>query len=249
MTLQDRSIVVTGAASGIGRQVALQLAGFGCKLTIADVNESAARDVVAEIVSNGGMAQFVRTDIAIEADVEAMVDAAVSAYGRLHGACNCAAISQGNKPLAEIEVEDWDRCHAINARGTFLCNKHEIKAMLESGGAIVNVSSTSAVRGFPGLGEYASTKASIVSITRSAAVEYSARGIRVNAIMPGFTLTENAKVVLAGNPELAAQTVGLHPIGRGAEPEEIAASVCWLLSDQASFMTGAIVPVDGGMTA
>ena len=249
MSMNDKSVVVTGASSGIGKEIALQLAAKGCKVTLADVNESAGSAVVSEIESNGGTAQFVSTDIANEASVKNMVESAVATYGKLDGACNSAAISQSNLPLTEISVEAWDRCHAVNARGTFLCNKHEILAMLQHGGAIVNISSTCAVKGVPGLADYASTKASIVSVTRSAAVEYSAQGIRVNAIMPGFTLTENGKIALSKNPELEEITAGLHPIGRAAEPEEIGAAVCWLLSDEASYVTGAILPVDGAMTA
>ena len=247
--MNNKSVIVTGASSGIGKEIAVKLAALGNQVTLADINEGPGSEVVAEIEAAGGQAQFVATDISSEASVKNMVASAVAAYGGLNGACNCAAVSQGNKLLAEIEVEDWDRCHAINARGTFLCNKHEISAMLESGGSIVNISSTCAVKGFAGLGEYASTKASILSITRSAAVEYSAEGVCVNAVMPGFTLTENGKKALAGNPELEARTVGLHPIGRAAEPIEIAEAACWLLSDASSFVTGAIIPVDGGMTA
>ena len=248
MSVSDKSIIVTGASSGIGKEIALQLAGKRCQVTLADVDEIAGSAVVSEIESNGGTAQLVRTDIADETSVKNMVESAISAYGKLDGACNSAAISQSNKPLTEVTVEDWDRCHAVNARGTFLCNKHEIQAMLQSGGAIVNISSTCAVKGVPGLAEYASTKASIVSVTRSAAVEYSAQGIRVNAIMPGFTLTENGKIAISKNPELEAMTAGLHPIGRAAEPEEIAAAACWLLSDEASYVTGGVIPVDGAMT-
>lgn len=249
MDLKDKSVIVTGASSGIGRQIALKLAALGCRVTLGDVNEQSGLQVVSGIESAGGRAQFVNTDISDESSVQHMVASALSAYGKLDGACNSAAVPPSNKPMTEIAVEDWDACHAINARGTFLCNKHEIAAMLEKGGSIVNISSTCAVRGFYGLGEYASTKASIVGITRTAAVEYASQGVRVNAIMPGFTLTENAKVALAANPTLAAQTIAMHPIGRGAEPEEIAEATCWLLSDQASFVTGAVVPIDGGMTA
>ena len=249
MNLKDKSMIVTGASSGIGRQIALKLAALGCQVTLGDVNERAGLDVVSDIETAGGRAQFVRTDISDESSVQHMVASAVSTYGQLDGACNSAAIPGCNKPLTEISVEDWDHGHAVNARGTFLCNKHEIAAMLEKGGSIVNISSTAAVRGLFGLADYSSTKASIVSVTRTAAIEFASQGVRVNAIMPGFTLTEHGKKSLKENPTLEAQTIALHPIGRGAEPEEIAEAVCWLLSDQASYVTGAVVAVDGGMTA
>lgn len=249
MNLQDKSMIVTGASSGIGREIALKLAALGCRVTLGDVNEKAGLEIVSDIETAGGRAQFVKTDISDESSVRQLVASAASAHGKLDGACNSAAITGSNRTLTEISVDDWDRCHAVNARGTFLCNKHQIAAMLEKGGSIVNISSTAAVRGFYGLGEYSSTKASIVSLTRTAAIEFASRGVRVNAIMPGFTLTEHGKEALSGNPTLEAQTIGLHPIGRGAEPEEIAEAACWLLSDQASYVTGSVIAVDGGMTA
>ena len=246
--LNGKSIIVTGAGAGLGRAVALSLAKEGSKVTIGEINEKTGAATLAAIEETGGQAQFVKTDISDENSVTRMVETAISAYGQLDGACNNAAVPQSNKSLHEVTLEDWDRVHSVNSRGTFLCIKYEIAAMLGKGGAIVNVSSTGAVRGFPGLTEYSASKAAILGLTRSAAVEYASQGIRVNAVMPGFILTEGGKAALAENPELEAITTSLHPIGRGAEPEEIAAAIVWLLSDEASFVTGACNAVDGGIT-
>ena len=242
----DRSIIVTGAAGGIGRSTALLLAENGCRVTVADILEEGGCETVEMITSAGGQAQFVKTDISDESSVGQMVEFAVSTYGKIDGACNNAAIGPKFKCLHELTAAEWDRCHSINTRGTFLCIKYEIEAMLQTGGAIVNVSSTSAVKGFPNLAEYGASKAAIVGMTRHAAVDYASKGIRINAVLPGGTLSEH---VIRVTPEADLQQIARsHPIGRSAQPKEIAASIRWLLSDEASFVTGSMIAVDGGQT-
>ena len=248
--LKDKSIVVTGAGSGIGAAVAAMLGEAGCKVTVADRNGDSAAATAAAIVSAGGTAQPVTADVADDASVAAMVAAAVSAYGRLDGACNAAGVPQVGKLLHEVSLDEWDRCHAVNLRGLFLCNKHQIAAMLENGGgSIVNIVSTAAMVGFPNGAEYCASKAGAMGLTRGAAIDYATRGIRINAVLPGGTLTPMLKSAMAADPGLEPALAAVHPMNRFGQPEEIAGAVRWLLSDEASFATGASFAIDGGHTS
>lgn len=245
-----KSIVVTGAGSGIGAAVATMLGAAGCKVSVADLNADSAAAVAAAIVNAGGTAQPVTANVADEASVKAMVAAAVSAYGRLDGACNAAGVPQVGRSLHEVSLEEWDRCHGVNLRGLFLCNKHEIAAMLETGGgAIVNIASTAAMVGFPNGAEYCASKAGAMGLTRGAAIDYATRGIRINAVLPGGTLTPMLKGAMANDPGLEPALAAVHPMNRFGQPEEIAGAVRWLLSDESTFATGAAFAIDGGHTA
>ena len=248
--LHAKSIIVTGGGSGMGREAAILAASAGALVTVADVVESAGQETVERIRSTDGKAQFVKVDIAVESEVEAMVDAAVSTFGRLDGAFNNAAIPQRSKPFHELTEDDLKRIMGINVIGTFFCMKHEIIAMRTTGGgAIVNTSSAGGVVAFPFAGEYVASKHAVVGLTKSAALEYSAEGIRVNALLPGATLTPMLEGAFAADAGLEQYLIDQQPIGRLAEPVEMARAAVWLLSSHASFVTGACIPVDGGYTA
>ncbi len=247
--LQGKSIIVTGGGSGIGEAVALLLGEAGCKVTVADLDGGKARNVADQIVQRGGTASAVEADVSDEASVIAMVDHAISQFGGLDGACNAAGVPQRGKPLHEVDLEEWDRCHGVNLRGLFLCNKYQIKAMLAKGGAIVNIASTAAMVGFPNGAEYCASKAGVLGLTRGSAIDYATRGIRINAVMPGGTLTPMLKGAMANDPGLEPALAAVHPMNRFAQPAEIAAAARWLLSDEASFTTGAAFAIDGGHTA
>lgn len=248
--LEGKSVIVTGGGSGIGRAAALLLAESGCKVTVADRSEDAARSVTAEIEAKGGTAQAIRADISEEAQVRAMVEAAVSAYGGLQGAVNAAGVPQVGKLAHEVTLEEWDRCHGVNLRGLFLCNKYEIIAMLASGGgSIVHIASTAANVGFPNGAEYCASKAGVLGLVRGSAIDYATKGIRINAVLPGGTLTPMLRAAMDNDPGLEPALAAVHPMNRFGQPEEIAAAARFLISDEASFVTGAAYAVDGGHTS
>lgn len=246
--LKDKAIIVTGAASGIGLATARLLGEAGAKLVLCDINADAAKKAAAECGASEAIG--LRCDVSCEEDVKAMVDMAVSTFGKINGACNAAGVPQVGKLLHEVSAEEWDRCHGVNLRGTFLCNKYEIAAMLDSGGgAIVNVVSTASMVGFPNGGEYCASKAGVLGLVRGAAIDYARQNIRINSVLPGATDTPMLAGAFAQDPGLKEALASVHPIGRLGKPEEIAAAVRWLLSDEASFVTGASYAVDGGHTA
>jgi NAD(P)-dependent dehydrogenase (short-subunit alcohol dehydrogenase family) len=247
-TLTNQVAVVTGASRGIGAATARALAEAGAAVALAARDRERLDILAAEITAAGGTALSVPTDIGDPADVERMVTRTLDAFGRLDIAFNNAA-GGGHPPtpLTDVAVEDFDSALTINLRGTFLCLKHEIAAMLHSGtGAIVNMTSTAGLEAVGGLAAYVSTKHGIVGLTKVAALEYAARGIRVNAVAPGPILTEQLERAGAAAQQGAAQAMPMKRVGR---PEEVAAAVVWLCSDSASFITGATIPIDGGKLA
>jgi NAD(P)-dependent dehydrogenase (short-subunit alcohol dehydrogenase family) len=247
-TLTNRVALVTGASRGIGAATARAFAQAGATVALAARDEQRLDALVAEITQAGGRALSVPTDIGDPGAVERMVARTLDAFGRLDIAFNNAA-GGGHPPtpLEQVAIEDFDSAVSINLRGTFLCLKHEIPAMLESGGgAIVNMTSTAGLEGVGGLAAYVSTKHGIVGLTEVAALEYAARGVRVNAVAPGPILTEQLERAGVAAQQGAAQAMPMKRVGR---PEEVAATVAWLCSDAASFITGAIVPIDGGKLA
>jgi NAD(P)-dependent dehydrogenase (short-subunit alcohol dehydrogenase family) len=246
--LAGKSIIVTGGGSGIGRGAVELLAQEGCRITIADLNETDSRELAAAISdSRPGQVQFVRTDVSDENSVRSMVAAAVSAYGRLDGAINAAGVPSDGKSLHELDLSNWDFCVNINLRGMFLCMKHEIQAMLKTGGgSIVAVSSVSALIGNINCAEYCASKAGVTGLVRAAAVDYAKRGIRINALLPGATDTPLAHRARETNPQIVG-TLPV-PLGRMAQPCEIASGAVWMLSDQASYMTGSCMIIDAGMS-
>jgi NAD(P)-dependent dehydrogenase (short-subunit alcohol dehydrogenase family) len=242
--------LITGGGSGIGRATALAFARAGARVVVADLRAEGGEETVAQIRADGGEATAVRADVAQAADVEAMVAATVAAYGRLDMAFNNAGVASGGVFTADCSEEAFDRVIAINLKGVWLCMKHEIAQMIrQGGGAIVNASSVAGLVGFSGRGDYVAAKHAVIGLTRTAALEYAQQGIRVNAVCPGFVMTPLLDGVLRREPERLARMVAAEPVGRLGQPEEVAAAVLWLCSDDASFITGHPLVVDGAFVA
>jgi len=247
--LRDKVCLVTGAASGIGKAAALAFAREGAILTLADISANGG-ETARQCQDLGGQAAFTRCDIAEPAQVEVLIQSIVSQHGRLDCAFNNAGIEGPLTTMIEVTEELWDRIIRVDLRGVWLCVKHEIRQMLSQGhGAIVNTSSTAGICGTPGYSSYAAAKHGVIGLTRSVALQYARSGIRVNAVCPGLTDTPMMDRILGGNPEMEKLFVAGTPVGRKARPEEIAAAAVWLCSDQSSFVTGAVLPVDGGVFA
>jgi NAD(P)-dependent dehydrogenase (short-subunit alcohol dehydrogenase family) len=245
----DRSILVTGAGSGIGRAAALLFAKDGGRLAIVDQNEADAQKTVSLIQDAGGEAFAVAADVSREADCRAMVERALTAYGRLNVAFNNAGIGASGFAVADEEEVAWNRLIDVNLKGIFLSMKYEIPAMLAAGGgAIVNTASAAGLVGERGIGIYTASKHGVVGLTRTAALDYIGQGIRINAVCPGATLTPMLAAWFQ-DPKVESFVLSRHPIGRAAEPEEIARAVLFLASDDASFIVGQALAVDGGLTA
>jgi NAD(P)-dependent dehydrogenase (short-subunit alcohol dehydrogenase family) len=245
--LENKVAIVTGASSGIGAASARALAIAGAAVVLASRSESELEKLANEIDAGGGKASPVPTDVTDEAAVNALVEQALTVYGRLDVAFNNAGQVHQPTPLSELAVEDFDRVLAANVRGVFLAMKYEIVAMLEKGaGAIVNMSSTAGLRGVRGIAGYATAKHAIVGLTKSAALDYADRDIRINAIAPGPILSGRLEAL----DDETRSTIAAHvPLGRIGRVDEVASTVVWLLSDQASLLTGATIPVDGGRLA
>jgi len=246
--------LVTGAAAGIGRAVALKFAEEGAKVVVSDVASDGGDDTAALIRQNGGEAVFVRANVIKSTEVEAIVENTVATFGRLDCACNNAGVEGRIVPIAEQSEADFDEVMTVNVKGTFLCLKYEIAAMLKNaGGAIVNLASVAGLIGFPGLGPYAASKHAINGLTKNAALEYSKLGIRVNSVCPGGIETRMLGSLVAqaskGQLETRQMMDPLHPMGRIGTPKEVAELVVWLCSDRAAFVTGANVTIDGGYVA
>jgi NAD(P)-dependent dehydrogenase (short-subunit alcohol dehydrogenase family) len=241
--------VVTGASSGIGRASALFYAREGAQVVVSDINETGGQETVGLIQAAGGEAFFVKTDVATPADCEALVKKTVKKFGRLDFACNNAGIGGEQNLTADYSVEGWQKVIAINLSGIFYCMKYEIPAMLKAGGgAIVNMASILGQVGFTGAPAYVAAKHGVIGLTKNAAIDYAAKGIRVNSIGPAFIRTPMI-ASLEENAEALNMLIGLHPMGRLGLPEEVAELVIWLSSRRASFVTGAYYSVDGGYLA
>jgi NAD(P)-dependent dehydrogenase (short-subunit alcohol dehydrogenase family) len=241
--------LVTGAASGIGRACALLYAQEGAEVIASDVNEEAGQETVSMIRRANGEAFFITADVANPVDCDTLVKNIVKKYGRLDIACNNAGIGGEQNLTADYSIEGWQRVIAINLSGIFFCMKYEIPEMLKvGGGAIVNMASILGQVGLAGASAYVTAKHGVIGLTRNAAIEYAAQGIRVNSIGPAFIKTPMI-TALEENEMALNNLIGLHPIGRLGLPEEVAELVIWLSSQRASFITGGYYPIDGGYLA
>lgn len=251
MTLKlNKVALVTGASSGIGKATALAFARDGYSVVLADRDEAAGEAAAREAEALGAAAHFVPCDVSREADVANLVAETVSTFGRLDAAFNNAGIEGELAATADCTLENWDRVIGVNLKGVWLCMRAELRQMLQQaeGGAIVNCSSVAGLAGLPTVPAYVASKHGVVGLTRTAALEYATRNIRVNAVCPGAIETPMLERFMQGE-QGRQQMIATEPVGRIGSPEEIAAAVIWLSGPGASFVTGHALAVDGGWTA
>ncbi len=245
--MKNKTVIITGAASGIGKVAAELFAKEGANVVVSDIQEVVGVKVVNDINATGGKASFFKTDVTKPEEMEALVNFAVKTYDKLDIAVNNAGIGGEINPLAEMSIEGWQQIISVNLNSLFYGMKYQLQAMLKNGsGSIVNISSILGSVGFAGSAGYTAAKHGVVGLTQTAALEYSPQKIRVNAVGPGFIETP---LLNALDAEMKKQLVMLHPIGRLGKSEEVAEIIYWLASDKASFVTGSYYPIDGGYLA
>ncbi|MEH7276352.1 SDR family NAD(P)-dependent oxidoreductase [Neobacillus vireti] len=248
--MEGKAGLVTGAGGGIGRASALAFSREGAKVMVSDFNEETGKETVKLIRDAGGEAEFFKCDVSDEEQVKALVEATVSTFGKLDFAHNNAAITSPNAPIGELDTAGLDHVLKVNLYSVFYCLKYQVNAMEQNGGgAIVNTASTSGMIGNRNITPYNASKFGVVGVTRSAAMEYGKKGIRVNAISPGMTMTPMIQDFYEKNPAYFKQLEAAIPLGSIAEPEDQANAAVWLCSNQARMITGVILPVDGGSLA
>ncbi len=248
--LSGQVALVTGAANGIGRATAQAFAQQGVKVVVSDVDTKGGEATVELIRAAGGDATFIRCDVTRDAEVKALVAGTVAAYDRLDYAFNNAGIEIEKGKLADGEESEFDAIMGVNVKGVWLCMKHQIPVMLEQGGgAIVNTASVAGLGAAPKMSIYAASKHAVIGLTKSAAIEYAKKKIRVNAVCPAVIDTDMFRRAYEADPKKAEFAAAMHPVGRVGRVEEIASAVLYLCSDNAGFTTGIALPVDGGATA
>ena len=248
ISYENKVALVTGASSGMGLATAQAFAEAGAAVVLADVKDEAVRKAAEQLISEGHRALAIPCDVSNDAQVEAMVERTVAEFGRLDAAFNNAGVMAKIAPTVESTLEEFDRVTHVNLRGVWSCMKHELRQMERQGsGAIVNCSSIGGLTGDPGIPAYTASKHGVIGLTRTAALEYAAKGIRVNAVCPGTIDTAFARAAFENEKEFEALSKSL-PIRRIGKPEEIASVVLWLCSQGASYVVGHAVVVDGGQT-
>lgn len=244
----SKVVVITGGATGIGRATAVEFAKAGANVVVGDIDDR-ANETVQIITDSGGTATFVTTDVTDDDSVKNLIDTAVELHGTIDIAFNNAGILPPTAPLHEQSVEDWHRTLGVDATGVFLAMRHEIPVMLKAGGgSIVNTASVAGVTADPEMTPYVAAKHAVVGLSKGAALDYATKNIRVNILAPGLIRTPMTERWL-NDPEIAPRVLADSPIGRAAEPEEVAATVLYLSSDMAGAVTGSVYRVDGGRTA
>ena len=250
MTFSGQVALVTGAAAGIGRATALAFAGEGLKVVVADLDVAGGEGTVALIQQAGGDAMFVRCNVTLEADVQQLMTQTVAVYGRLDYAFNNAGIEIEKGKLADGSLDEFDAIMGVNVKGVWLCMKYQLPLLLaQGGGAIVNTASVAGLGAAPKMSIYAASKHAVIGLTKSAAIEYAKKKIRVNAVCPAVIDTDMFRRAYEADPRKAEFAAAMHPVGRIGKVEEIASAVLYLCSDGAAFTTGHALAVDGGATA
>lgn len=245
--MKNQTVIITGAASGIGKATAALFAREGANVIVSDIQEAEGKATTDSLIAAGGKASFFKTDVSRPEEMEALVNFTLKTYGNLDVAVNNAGIGGEQNPVSDMSIEGWQKVISVNLNSLFYGMKYQIAAMLKNGsGSIVNVSSILGSVGFAGSAGYTAAKHGIVGLTQTAALEYSAQGIRVNAVGPGFIETP---MLSALDADMKKQVVSLHAIGRLGKSEEVAELIYWLASTKASFVTGSYYPVDGGYLA
>lgn len=241
---------ITGAGSGIGRATALAFAKAGAQIVVADINETGSLETVRQIQEVGAPASFVSCNVGDPAQVEAAVDHTIATYGRLDIGINNAGIGGKFARFADQTLNDWNQMMSVNLSGVFYCMQAEIRQMLAQGsGKIVNVSSIAGVRGMPMGAPYSAAKHGVIGLTKTAALEYVRKNIRVNAICPVYTHSAMVDELISAGPEMEERMRRVIPIGRFGEPDEIAQAILWLCANENAFCTGQAIQMDGGLTA
>ncbi|MFT4765265.1 MAG: NAD(P)-dependent dehydrogenase (short-subunit alcohol dehydrogenase family) [Oleispira sp.] len=246
----EKVVLITGAGNGIGRATALAFAEQGASVVVADINRNDGEETVSLIVEAGGIATFILCDVTKDQDVQSMVNGTLETYGKLDIAFNNAGIEIEHSKLADGDEATYDKIMEVNVKGVWRCMKYQIPALLQQAtSAIVNTASIAGLGAAPKMSVYSASKHAVIGLTKSAAVEYGKKGLRINAICPAVIDTEMFRRATQNDPQKEQYVKGLHPVGRIGQPEEVAAAVLYLCSDLAGFTTGIALPIDGGATA